>query len=105
MVSRPSEAGIRYHVGLAGPGGRPCRSLDTSRIRGCGRVIADVFRFPSYTPVPFHGPELRRCRRYRSKHWAWRIDGWDTFGFLRSLNLTDAPIRGLIDCVAVTVFR
>jgi len=28
-----------------------------------------------------------------------------TYGFLRSLNLTGAPIHGLIDCVAVNVFR
>ena len=28
-----------------------------------------------------------------------------TYGFLRSLNLTEAPIHGLIDCVAVNVFR
>jgi len=28
-----------------------------------------------------------------------------TDGFLRSLNLTGAPIHGLVDCIAVTVFR
>lgn len=28
-----------------------------------------------------------------------------TYGFLRSLNLTGAPIHGLIDCIAVNVFR
>ena len=28
-----------------------------------------------------------------------------TYGFLRSLNLTGAPIHGLIDCVAVNAFR
>jgi hypothetical protein len=28
-----------------------------------------------------------------------------TYGFLRSLNLTGAPIHGLVDCIAVNVFR
>jgi hypothetical protein len=28
-----------------------------------------------------------------------------TYGFLRSLNFTGAPIHGLIDCIAVNVFR
>jgi hypothetical protein len=28
-----------------------------------------------------------------------------TYGFLRSLNLTGAPIHGLVDCIAVDVFR
>ena len=28
-----------------------------------------------------------------------------TYGFVRSLNLTQAPIDGLIDCIAVNVFR
>jgi hypothetical protein len=28
-----------------------------------------------------------------------------TYGFLRSLNLTRAPIHGLVDCIAVNVFR
>jgi hypothetical protein len=28
-----------------------------------------------------------------------------TYGFVRSLNLTQAPIHGLIDCIAVNVFR
>jgi hypothetical protein len=27
------------------------------------------------------------------------------YGFLRSLNLTGASIHGLIDCIAVNVFR
>jgi len=27
------------------------------------------------------------------------------YGFLRSPNLTGAPIHGLIDCIAVNVFR
>jgi hypothetical protein len=31
--------------------------------------------------------------------------GSRTYGFLRSLNLTGAPIHGLIDCIAVNVFR
>ena len=28
-----------------------------------------------------------------------------TYGFLRSLNLVGAPVRSLIDCVAVNAFR
>ncbi|MFT4890646.1 MAG: hypothetical protein ACI9YT_001564 [Halobacteriales archaeon] len=28
-----------------------------------------------------------------------------TIGFLRSLNLSHAPIHGVIDCIAVNVFR
>jgi hypothetical protein len=28
-----------------------------------------------------------------------------TFGLLRSLNLVQAPIHSLVDCVAVNVFR
>jgi len=28
-----------------------------------------------------------------------------TYGFVRSLNLTQAPIHGLIDCIAVNVFH
>jgi hypothetical protein len=28
-----------------------------------------------------------------------------SYGFVRSLNLTGAPIHGLIDCVAANVFR
>ena len=28
-----------------------------------------------------------------------------TYGFLRSLNLTGAHIHGLVDCIAVNVFR
>jgi hypothetical protein len=28
-----------------------------------------------------------------------------TYGFVRSLNLTHAPIHGLIDCIAVNVFQ
>jgi hypothetical protein len=38
-----------------------------------------------------------------------RIQGLEqaacTYGFLRSLNLTGAPIHGLVDCIAVNVFR
>ena len=28
-----------------------------------------------------------------------------TYGFLRSLNRTGTPIHGLVDCIAVNVFR
>lgn len=35
----------------------------------------------------------------------FRRQRFRTYGFLRSLNLVGAPIHGLIDCIAVNVFR
>jgi hypothetical protein len=47
-----------------------------------------------------------RLDRYSTRHSKQSLEqAARTYGFFRSLNLTGAPIHGLVDCIAVNVFR